>query len=93
MITACQLAPGRWDLDVGTYLEWVRAQAECRSCPVLQGCRELLARFYPHRGGIGEGPQSVVWAATAYGYTGAPLTDAQLRSVDRRRGHRPARVA
>jgi len=34
-----------------------------------------------------------VWAATAYGYTGAPLTDAQLRSVDRRRGHRPARVA
>jgi len=71
LITACQLAPGRWDLDVGTYPEWVRA----------------------HRGGIGEGPQSVVWAATAYGYTGAPLTDAQLRSVDRRRGHRPARLA
>ncbi len=33
--TPCQHDMGRWDLDRGTYPDWVRARAECRSCQLL----------------------------------------------------------
>lgn len=83
--TPCEREVWRWDLDKGVYPDWVRAQSECASCPVLEQCRGLLARWYPRAGERDQGPQGVIWAGVAYGNQGMPLSDAQLRAFHQRR--------
>ena len=80
--TPCQRERWCWDLDEGSYPDWLRAQAECRGCPLLRQCRAQLIRLYPRAGkdGDGEGPQGVIWAGDAYSNQGTVLTDAQLQS-------------
>jgi len=81
----CQHDMWRWDLDWGTYPDWVRAQAECRSCPLLGQCRTQLAQLYPRTGERDQGPQGVIWAGEAYGNHGVVLSDSQLRTLAQRR--------
>jgi len=81
----CQHDMWRWDLDRGTYPDWVQARAECRSCPLLVQCRTQLAQLYPRTGERDQGPQGVIWAGDAYGNHGTILTDSQLRTLAQRR--------
>ncbi len=76
----CQHEMWRWDLDVGTYPEWLDALSECRRCPLLQECAKHLLRLYPDVGQRDQGPQGVVWAGRAYDPHGTVLTNAELRS-------------
>jgi hypothetical protein len=81
----CQHDMWCWDLDRGTYPDWVRARAECRSCPLLGQCRTQLAQLYPDTGKRDQGPQGVIWAGDAYGNHGTILSDSQLRTLAQRR--------
>jgi hypothetical protein len=81
----CQHDMWRWDLDRGTYPDWVRARAECHTCPLLVQCRTQLAQLYPRTGERDQGPQGVIWAGDAYGNHGTLLTDSQLRTLAQRR--------
>lgn len=78
--TPCQRERWRWDLDEGTYPDWIDAQAECTTCPFLQSCRTQLIRLYPRAGDDGQGPLGVIWAGDAYSNQGTVLTNAQLQS-------------
>lgn len=79
----------QWDLeacdDPGV---WRQAVEACTHCPVLAGCRGLLASSYPdwsrdQRGG--RNPHAVVWAGLIFGFDGKVVTARGLSKVASRR--------
>lgn len=80
----CADDPIKWDIDAGSYAQWLAALRVCQEqCPLLRRCQQARQEFWPladpRRPAYN--PRSVIWAGVAYSETGRVLSVESLQRL------------